>query len=256
MEKYKVLIAEDEEITLNELLITIDWESLGLEVVATVQDGIKGEELIKELSPDIVISDIRLPGQDGLEMLAKCDVGYSIIISGHTDFTYAKKAIRIGVTDYLEKPYDDEELKNSLKSIVQNLNEERKLRQNMIKSDDIIELPSNFSNHLICLSIDFIHKHYKEQIGLQEVAENTRTSENHLSTLFREITGINFLQYLNGYRINKASQLLKTTNLNISEVAEASGFPTPSYFTKIFRRFSGLTPTQFRDSVPLEQREV
>ncbi len=245
---YKVLLVEDEEITLNELLITINWKDLGLSVIGTATDGIQGEKLIKELQPDIVISDIRLPGQDGLAMLSRCDVGYSIIISGYTDFSYAQKAIRLGVTDYLEKPCDTAELISSLKNIVLSLKEEEELKNKSKGKNEIIELPSDFSNHLIRMSIDYIHEHYKEPIGLHEVSKYTRTSENHLSTLFRETTGINFLQYLNGYRINESAKLLKTTSMNIGEIAEASGFPTPSYFTKIFKRFSGYTPTQYRDS--------
>lgn len=249
---YTVVLIEDEKITLEELLLTIPWEELSLTVAGTAENGIDGENLIKKKDPDIVLTDIRLPGQDGLEMLSKCTVEYSVILSGHTDFAYAKRAIQLGVVNYLEKPVDDEELIETLKKIVKELETTDSMKAN-VDENNIIKLPDNVQNHLISLSIDYIKKHYMEQIGLQEISEYTRTSENHLSTLFREVTGINFLQYLNGYRINKASEMLRQSNMNISEVAEKSGFLTPSYFTKMFKRYTNKTPSQFRDSTPTEK---
>lgn len=249
---YTVAIVEDEKITLDELLLTIDWKKLGLEVIGTAENGIQGEELIKRESPDIVLTDIRLPGQDGLEMLSHSPVDYAVILSGHTDFKYTKRAIQLGVVDYLEKPVDDDELINLLKRIVFDLNQEEKLKSSG-NSINIVNLPEEINNHIVSLSIEYIKAHYSERIGLGDIAEYTRTSENHLSSIFRETTGINFLQYLNGYRINKSAELLKTTSLNIAEVADACGFPTPSYFTKMFKRFSSLTPREFRDSAPQEK---
>ena len=69
MRKLKVVLVEDEEIVLRELEETIDWEGLGLEVVGTAKDGIEGENMIKALSPDIVVTDIKLPGKNGLQMI-------------------------------------------------------------------------------------------------------------------------------------------------------------------------------------------
>lgn len=248
---YTVVIVEDEAITLNELIFTIPWQALSLTIVGTASNGLLGEEIIKKEAPDIVITDIKLPGQDGLEMLSRCPVDYAVILSGHTDFAYAKRAIQLGVVDYLEKPVDDDELIDTLKLIVSKLQEESSSIKSKTDSVDykIVDLPDKVKNHLINLSIGYIKEHYKESFGLQDISEYTKTSESHLSTLFREVTGINFLHYLNGYRINQSAYILKKTNLNISEVAESCGFPTPSYFTKIFRKYAGMTPTQYRDSV-------
>ena len=104
MRKLKVVLVEDEEIVLRELEETIDWEGLGLEVVGTAKDGIEGENMIKALSPDIVVTDIKLPGKTGLQMIEDAAVTNGIILSGYTDFEFTKRAIRLGVFDYLEKP--------------------------------------------------------------------------------------------------------------------------------------------------------
>ncbi len=240
---YKVVVVEDEKITLEELIVSIPWKDLDLEVIATAEDGIAGEKLIKELNPDIIVTDIRLPGQDGLTMLSHTPGPFAIILSGHTDFAYAKKAIQLGVINYMEKPIDNDELITTLKKAIERIEDGKEDKED----DELFPLPSSCQNHNINMAIEYIREHYAEAVGLSDVAEYTRMSENHLSALFRDESGINFLQYLNSYRLNKAAKLLKNTTLNISEVADSCGFPTPSYFTKIFRKYTEKSPREFRE---------
>jgi len=254
-EKLTVLIVEDEGIITEELERTINWNRLSLEVIGTAEDGVKGEELIKSLSPDIVITDIRLPRQDGLKMIENCKELYQnvIVLSGYTDFSYTRKAIQLGVCDYLQKPVDDDELEEVLSKLsakIRSEHEDEKKLQGAGKSDGIA-LPENVKNHQINCVISFIKENYSKPVGLREASEHIKLSENHLSTLFKEVTGINFLQYLNAYRINKSLGLMAKEGMNISEISMLSGFPTPGYFAKIFKRFLGVTPTQYRDGLPL-----
>lgn len=248
---YTVVLVEDEQLICREIAQSTPWERLGLCLIGTASDGIEGERLIKETDPDIVISDIRLPGQDGLVMLNRCCVSHAIIISGHSDFPYMRKAIKLGVFDYLLKPVDDEEFEASLRSLVEKISEEEaeveRLRRNR-HHDDSIELPGKVGNHLVDAAIDIIQERFNEPIGLQETAQALCVSEGHLSRLFKELVGINFLQYLNASRINRAIELLRDPRLNIAMVSSACGFPTAGYFTKTFRRFVGMTPSQYRDS--------
>ena len=104
----RVIIADDEPKVLLLIKNLIQWEELGLELVATANDGISALEMIEELHPDIVITDIRMPGYDGIELIEKAKaldprIDF-IIISGYRHFNYAQKAIRFGVEDYLLKP--------------------------------------------------------------------------------------------------------------------------------------------------------
>ena len=249
MRKLGVVLVEDEELILEELKLTIPWDSLNLEVAGSAGNGIDGADLIRRADPDIVITDIRLPGKSGLEMLEEAAVEHGIVLSGYTDFSYMQKAIRLGVFDYLQKPVDSEELIASLEKLRDMILEEER-SQNEIKEDsDGIALPDKVQNHTIRMAIDFINENYAESIGLQDIASITHVSENYISSLFREETGMNFLQYLNIVRINKSLSLLKTTSMNITEIASETGFPTPGYFTKIFRRFMKKTPSEYRDSL-------
>ena len=103
------------------------------------------------------------------------------------------------------------------------------------------------NNHIINSVINFIVNNYSSSVGLQEAAQYLGISDSHLSRLFKEATGMNFLHYLNAYRVNKAARMMLDPRKNITEVALECGFPSPGYFAKIFKRFSGQTPTQYRD---------
>ncbi len=252
MKKLKVVLVEDEEIVLKELKDTINWDALGLEVVGSAKDGIEGERMIRSLLPDIVVTDIKLPGKNGLKMMEDAAVTYGIILSGYTDFEYTRKAIQLGVFDYIEKPVDDEELEKSLSNLSHKIREE----DNAIKSmrhADAIKLSDNVQSFSIKTAIDYINKNYMNAISLSDIARETRLSESHLSSLFKAETGINFLNYLNGVRINKALTLLSSSNMNISEIAYNTGFPSPGYFSKLFRRYIGKTPTEYRNELSGEE---
>lgn len=186
--------------------------------------------MIKKLDPDIVITDIRLPGIDGLTMLARCPVNHAIILSGHTDFSYMKQAIRLGVFDYLLKPVDDDELEMTLSNLVTRIREEDieydKLRKTKNPTgEELIPLPHSVNNHVIDNAIGFIATNYGKPVGLQEAATFLGLSESHLSRLFKEVTGLNFLQYLNAWRINKSVELMRDPKRNIGEIATSCGFP-------------------------------
>ncbi len=248
---YTVVFVEDEQIVRQEIVESVQWERLGLKLVGTAADGHEGENLIKSLEPDIVITDIRLPAQSGLEMLANCPVNHAIILTGHTDFSYMKQAIRLGVFDYLLKPIDDEELEQTLLQLIKKIQEEESdfetLRTKAATKGELIPLPKNMGNHVIDATIGYISANYASPVGLQEAAAYLELSESHLSRLFKEVTGLNFLQYLNAWRVNRSVDLMADPKKNIAEIALACGFPTPGYFAKIFKRFTGKTPTQFRD---------
>ena len=246
---YSLIIVEDELIMLKELELMIDWQSLGVKLIAKASNGIEGEKAIRTLNPDIVISDIRLPGMDGLEMISKFPEIRSIILSGYSDYKYMKKAIRIGVEDYLLKPVDNDELMKTISNIVKELDAERILQAKDKIENEVVPLEKSFNNHLINSAVAFIGENYSNAIGLQEAASQLNVSETHLSRLFKEVTKVNFLYYLNAYRINKSIYLLKNSTINISEIAYNCGFLNPGYYTKIFKRFLGITPTSYREKL-------
>src|SRR5437762_8131103 len=92
----------------------------------------------------------------------------------------------------------------------------------------------------------FIHQHSDDELSLTKVAKFSNISGNHLSEKFKEVTGINFVDYISRVRVGKAHDLLENSNLRISEIAFAVGFQSLSQFNRVFKKLSGRSPTQFR----------
>jgi two-component system response regulator YesN len=118
----KIVVLDDEKRVCELVCALVLWDELNLELAGTANDGLEGLNLIKEVNPDIVITDIRMPSMDGLELIEKAkefnpDLQF-IIISGYRQFDYAKKAIKFGVSDYLLKPLNQIELTESLKKMI------------------------------------------------------------------------------------------------------------------------------------------
>ena len=244
---YTVILVEDEQLVCQEIAMTTPWSDLGLELVATCADGIEGERTIQELQPDIVITDIRLPGQDGLAMLERCGVPHAVILSGYTDFSYTRSAIRLGVFDYLQKPIDSRQFHETLSGLVEKMRQEDQAIERLKTSDpELIALPRNVGNHVINSVIAFIAANYSRPVGLQEAAQYLELSESHLSRLFKEETGNFFNSYLMQCRINRSVLLLKNPAAKIKDVASQVGFASTSYFVRCFRESKGVSPARFR----------
>lgn len=117
----KVLVADDEEKICQLIVKLVDWAALGMEVAAVAGNGIEAMEKILSLKPDVVITDIRMPGYDGLELIKRTKqegiAAEFVIISGYRHFEYAQNAIRYGVGDYLLKPIKKSELTEALERI-------------------------------------------------------------------------------------------------------------------------------------------
>ncbi len=140
---YKVMLVDDEMLITEGLKNIIDWEKLGLSIINTAENGIDALEKFRKNPVDIIITDINMPLLDGLELLneiKKIDNKVKfIILSGYEEFSYAKKAIEIGVQAYILKPIDDEKLEEKLKEIVKILEEERLSQKINIKKDAILK---------------------------------------------------------------------------------------------------------------------
>jgi len=93
---------------------------------------------------------------------------------------------------------------------------------------------------------NFIHEHSDEDLSLTKVATSVHISPNYLSERFKEVTGVNFVDYIARHRIEKACKLLQDLNLRISEIAFAVGFQSLSQFNRVFRKLAGKSPTAYR----------
>lgn len=266
----KVFIIEDEPLVRRDLVLLTTWEELGCICIGEAADGKEGVQLCRELKPDLVITDIRMPIMDGLEMIDvlselsqitpeenACEF---IILSGYSDFEYARQAMRQGVQEYLVKPIDDEELKAAVLRVKDRILINRNmnsLQNNRDKNSggsmlvffreyELGQRESANAKH-VQAAIDLIQSYYIGGITVDDVAEKLSISSGHLSRIFKQETSYTFVDYLTYFRVKKAAELLKDPTVKIYEAADMVGYTDARYFSQIFRRITGLTPREFRE---------
>lgn len=151
---YSVLIVDDEPWVVYGIKMLINWEDLGFTVVGEAYNGLEALEMIVDKKPDIVITDIRMPGLSGIELLEKINVMQIktkvILISGYSEFEYAQKAVKLGAFDYLLKQVEKESLIDVLTRVHSILTKERQLSlKRSIFLEDLFELLSSDNRKLI-----------------------------------------------------------------------------------------------------------
>ncbi|NWQ44149.1 DNA-binding response regulator, partial [Bacillus sp. EB106-08-02-XG196] len=152
-----------------------------------------------------------------------------IMVTACQDFSYAQQSIRIGVVDYLTKPVIERELLTILSKYKEN------------------PFSQNYSSLIQC-SLKAIHENFAEKISLSEIANEVHANPTYLSRKFHEEVGVAFSEYLIRYRIHEAKRILIAhPNWTISDVAENSGFSSQNYFSTLFRKIEGISPTEFRE---------
>ncbi len=398
----KVFLVEDEIVMREGIKRRIDWEAEGIDFVGEAADGELAYPLILEKKPDIVITDIKMPFMDGLKLSELVREALPdtkiIILSGYDEFSYAREAIKLGVTEYLLKPITPQALIESIRGVIDKINKEREERQRLsgqAKEDDYekkeieaLELFSELAKHILekpekgaseressdgesaggyvdvskaegvsgkelenflrtgsadkatevidsifasmgeqnarsliflnyitmdmyfamvrflkeigesvsevndkCGDINeiirnmaemqdaknylsaylkeairlrdkgsaskygkvlrdavsFIDEHYSdEDISLNTLAEFTNMSPNHFSSIFSQEMGVTFIEYLIGKRMEKAKELLMTTDKKSFEIAYAVGYKDPHYFSYTFKKTQGMTTREYR----------
>ena len=253
---YQVMIVDDESNTLKILDEYVQQANLDFHVIAKAQSAEDALFYLNMASPDLVITDIRMPITDGLALLQQMRQngwnGYAAILSGYNEFAYAQQAIRLDVFEYILKPVFPDDIAALLSRTRELLNRDQKKiieLRNEIETQFYHEGVKETEGHLpayLVQAIDYIHQHYAEPLNLTQVAETVSVNPVYLSARFAKDYGINFLEYVTSYRITKAKELLAQTNLQIQEVASQVGYMDIAYFSRVFRRVAGLTPSAFR----------
>lgn len=276
----RVVIIDDEPIIVEGLTKSIPWEKWGCRVVATAVSGEEGREVINKENPDILFSDICMPGIDGLTMIAglrsehpKMEI---CILTGYREFEYAREAIRLGVTRFLLKPSKMDELREALEVMIKNLARKgitpecRSEKSNRKACEESCEDPdcdcskcgkanvnddvddvgvSEAGSFLVNNAIAFIEQNYKDKLKLIDVANHVYVSQWHLSKLLNRYQGQSFSEILNNVRIEKAKELLVNPALRIGDIAEMVGFIDMAHFSRVFKKQVGISANEYRNTL-------
>ncbi len=250
----KLLIAEDEireAKFLSEFIINNFSDQI--EIIEVCSDGVSAVNACKETIPDIALLDIEMPISNGLEVariLHSINPGIHILfLTAHGTFEYAKKAISIGVDDYLTKPYEEKELFEAVSRIVERIFEkQQKDIYTLIK--EITDFSSTQADHPIVRKVQtYIEQHYPEKITLESLAEDLGFSPGYISKCLKKYIHKSFSTLLLDHRIHESVKLLANENLTVSEIAYRVGFSDPNYFYKCFQKTMGVPPKKVLNSI-------
>jgi len=252
----KVLVIDDEEIVRKGIVVGTDWNSLGCVVVCDVSNGEEGLEAVEKYNPDLIISDIKMPKMGGIAMLSKLREKKIqtpvIFLTAYSDFSYAQQAIHLSAADYLLKPFEDGQLEEAISRITGKIHCDRKTKSEEqsedILSEDLIENKGTKSKY-VEEAINYIARNYaKPDMGITSIAESLGISDGHLSHVFKNETNYTVNAYITRYRIKAAMKLLKNCHNKIYEVAEMVGYRDITYFSSIFKKVTGMNPSEYQDS--------
>ena len=243
---YRVLLIDDENIIVEGLRRVVRWADYNCQVVGTACDAEEGTKLIRALHPHILFTDIRMPGRDGLSMVAALRSEYPdmqvAILTGYRDFAYAQEAIRLGVTRFLLKPSKMEEIKEALMVMTQRLD-----KQSTIQEEE--EQSQTASSFIVNQALSFMEKNYSQKLTLQAVADCCYVSQWHLSKLLNRYAEKSFYDILNAIRIQKAKELLADPELKIGEIGEMVGYADTAHFARTFKKLEGMSANEYRNTI-------
>ena len=238
-----LLIADDENLELKVLEKTIKKFFLNELEIFMASNGKQAAQISDETEINIALLDVEMPGMNGIE-LAKlireknhdCII---IFITAYDRFEYAIEAMHIKAFDYLLKPWKEEKLTGLINEAIVNIKElslENSVNENLQESQK-------------SAIKKYIKENYKRDISAGDVAGILGYSDVYFSKIFKQLFDDTFINYLTKVRIDKAKVLLKDVGFNIKEVGASVGYTDSNYFTKVFKRAVGMSPSEYRGSV-------
>ena len=242
----KILIAEDEQRAREGLARLIGTIPVECEIVGQASDGQQALELIHTLRPDVVFTDVKMPYLDGLGLIRavhamKLPTEF-VVVSAYADFELARQSISLGVAEYLLKPVTLEELDQVVLRLSQRLQGKSSFHSKQKKN-----LREQYPNAhpLILRALVMIQEGYAGKINQRDMAENLGISPEYFSYLFSKNIGMTFSAFLRDYRIERAKELYRAGSCDRKEVPYAVGFTDSKYFSQVFHKITGMTPSEY-----------
>lgn len=226
-------------------------------VIIEASNGDQGIEKALDKVPDLVISDIMMPGTDGLELckMIKSDPRTShvpvILLTARTAVTFQIEGMEIGADDYITKPFSANLLQIRVHKLIEQRNQ---LRKQFGKGPGLIPEEISITSvdeKLIAKAVGYINDHISDpDLGVEKVAGEVGLSRVHFYRKIKALTNMSAVEFIRLIRLERAAQLLKTGKLNISEVRYAVGFQDADYFRKMFKEHYGLSPSDYAEASP------
>lgn len=255
------MIVNDEVLTLNILKTDISWDDYGIDNVYTAINVCDAKKLIVEKNIDIMLCDIEMPGENGIALLRwvreqniqlEC-----IFLTCHANFEYAKEAIMLECRNYILIPTDNEKIGEAVYKVVMQIREKREeefffeygkrtLKTKIEDGSNVVSVKRS-TEEIIREVIGYILQHIEDQeLTVEKIAGSVFMHPVYLNRLFKKHYKISIGKFIVDERMKYAACLLKTTNLSMSMVAEKVGYSYYASFSVVFKKYYGITPTQYQ----------
>lgn len=246
---YKVLLVDDEPAILDMEKRAIKKQVSGFDVVGEAYAVKPAIRLYHELQPDVVLTDIRMPGESGIKLIQYiCNREENgtvcVSVSGYSDFQYVHDAFLYGAFDYLLKPVEPAKVKDLFERIqlLFTSSKESGVQQRVLQT-------KRASDELVEQIEGYIRSNLSGDNSIFAVCSRYGISQPYLSKIFKKHKGFTYNEYLINMKINEAKRLLCCEEeYLIGEVAEVVGFSDQFYFSKVFKSIVGSTPREYRKS--------
>jgi len=256
---YKGIIAEDGDIIAKGLFTPGPGRRWTASLLGEAPNGIEGRKLIREHNPDIAVIDINMPIMDGFQMLESSYEQYNyapIILSGYSDFEYAKRAIHYGVKGYLLKPLNMTDMKEAIRLAKRECEirnawiSHQKTKEDWESTSVLKDFQKQpVEDRLARRMLEYIFENYQQKIVMQDLVDHLNYSEAFLNRKFKDAVGTTFNDYLNRYRIQKALEMIRQGDLPIQDIAWKSGIGDYKYFRVVFRKYLGCSPKEYMKEI-------
>ncbi|MDE7351516.1 MAG: AraC family transcriptional regulator [Acetatifactor sp.] len=253
----RLLIVDDEYFAIQGIMDGVNWEVLQFDEI--LQAGSYGQavELLERQPVEILLCDIEMPDESGLELIEWVNGHYPdtecIILSCHDEFDFARQAVRLKCLDYILKPVRYEFLTEVLGKAMETV--EKKHRQSALEDygklyvESIAQSRKKDSIDVVDTVVDYINQHLSEELSVRSLANMAYVSPDHLTRSFKKRFSMTVSDYILQRRMTLAGELLRDNKLTITMVSDCVGFGNYSYFTEQFKKYYGMTPREYQNSV-------
>lgn len=248
---YTIMTVDDEPLEREALQMIINRKYKGqIQTIIEARNGKEAIQKARDFKPDIILMDIGLPEVSGIEaqqeIITFLPNVQTIMLSAYSHFSYAQKSMQARARDYLLKPVKTPNLLSAIDKVMEDLNQLSLTKEEASAS---LETPiplNDVKSDIILEAVLYMDNNFKEKIDLQSISNQIHLNPQYFSRLFKKEMGVSCIDYLNTLRVNYAAKLLSSTSYPAYRIAMESGFTDPSYFCRIFTKYTHSTPLEYR----------
>ena len=257
-----LLIVNDVEMTIKFLTTKIDWKKYGISRLFTAYNADEAKEIFRDQEIDIILCDIEMPGENGISLIRWVrSQNFSteiIFLTCHANFDYIQEALHLDCQDYVLFSQPANKIGEAVQKAVER-------RQKKYESMQLEEYGRHWldahqksaqeqgadSGSMVDATVSYILENISSpELSVNNIALQNHVSLSYLSRLFRKQKGVTISHFIIDERMKLAGKLLQSGDATINLVALEVGYTNYPYFTSAFKKYYGVTPSEYRDSFP------